>query len=202
MSVRRLLLVLGGFLVGAAAAVMILNHPGPGGGNGNVVTTSGKALIGGPFRLTDSGGNEVTEKDFAGRPMLVYFGFTNCPDICPSGLQIISAALDKLGPAGKDLVPIFVTLDPERDTPEVMGAYVKSFHPRIVGLTGTQDEIAAVAKAYRVYYARVADAGSAGNYSIDHSGFMYLMDRSGQFTQHFPHSVTVEKLAEALPKVM
>jgi len=163
--------------------------------------TSGKALIGGPFSLTAPDGKRVTEKDFLGRAMLVYFGFTNCPDICPSGLQIISAALDKLGPKADGLAPIFITVDPERDTPAVMGQYVKSFSPHIIGLSGTEEEVKQVAKAYRVYFRKTAPDPANGSYSVDHSSFMYLMNSKGEFVKHLPHTIGVDELAQELTKV-
>ena len=143
--------------IGAVAAFWLL----PGGPErlfapAQSLRTKGKALIGGPFKLVDHTGKTVTEKDFAGRKMLVFFGFTHCPDICPSGLQVMSAALDQLGDKAGAVVPIFVTVDPERDTPEVMAKYVTSFHPRLVGLTGSQDAIKTTAKAYRVLCATTA----------------------------------------------
>ncbi len=192
-----------GLLAGAAAALVLVVGPQLGTAPGTEQTTTGKALIGGPFSLEDASGKRVTEKDFAGRPMLVYFGFTNCPDICPAGLQVIAAALDKLGPKADGLTPIFITLDPERDTPKVIGEYVKSFNPRIVGLSGSADDIAAVAKAYRVYYKKVADANStSGNYSVDHSAYMYLVSPTGEYITHFPHNVDVDQLAAELAKVL
>ncbi len=189
--------ILLGLAAGAIGALFLLAVP-----PGNAPQTTGTALIGGPFSLVDQTGKRVTEKDFAGHPMLVYFGFTNCPDVCPSGLQVISAALDKLGPKAAGITPLFITLDPERDTVEVMRDYVKSFHPRLVGLTGSPEEIAAVAKAYRVYYKKAADEGAPGNYSVDHSTFMYLMDGEGRFVSHFPHTVAVDALATALEKAL
>jgi protein SCO1/2 len=117
--------------------------------------TSGKALIGGPFTLVDQNGKTVTDQDFRGRYMLVFFGFTHCPDVCPAALQVMSASLDELGPKADEIVPIFITLDPERDTQEVMGAFVENFGSRFVGLTGSPEAIAAAADAYRVPYAKV-----------------------------------------------
>jgi protein SCO1/2 len=191
-----------GLLAGAVAALALVFAPQWGTLPANVPATSGKALIGGPFSLVDETGKRVTEKDFAGRPMLVYFGFTNCPDVCPAGLQVIAAALDKLGDKADRLAPVFITLDPERDTPAVLGQYVKSFNRRLVGLSGTPDEIAAVAKAYRVYFKKVADEKSAGSYSVDHSSYMYLMSPTGEFVKHFPHTVSVDQLADALAKAL
>src|SRR4029079_13092326 len=131
---RLLIVILAGFLVGAlggAAALIVTSAQGP------KVETTGTALIGGPFTLLDQNGKTVTDRDFRGRYMLIFFGFTHCPDICPAELQVISASLDELGPKAEEVVPIFVTLDPERDTPEVMADYVKNFGSRFVGLTGS-----------------------------------------------------------------
>jgi protein SCO1 len=188
-----------GLAVGALAALIFMlaaHQPGQQG------ESTGKALISGPFSLVDATGRHVTDKDFAGKPMLVYFGYTSCPDVCPAGLQIISAALDKLGDTAAGLTPIFITLDPEHDTPAVMGEYVKSFHPRIIGLTGSADEIAAVAKAYRIYYKKVADKRDPTRYSVDHSSFIYLMDGKGELVKHFPHTVGVDQLAAELAKAL
>jgi protein SCO1/2 len=195
---RRLIIAAAvGLLAGAVAALVLVVAP-PGFGP----ATTGKALIGGPFSLVDASGKHVTEKDFAGRPMLVYFGFTNCPDVCPAGLQVIAAALDKLGPKADKLAPVFITLDPERDTPALIGQYVKSFSPRLIGLSGTPDEIAAVTKAYRVYFKKVPDENTAGAYSVDHSSFMYLMGPTGEYVKHFPHTVGVDQLADELARVL
>jgi len=159
--------------------------------------TTGRALVGGPFELTDHNGRRVTDKDFRGRLMLVYFGFTYCPDICPAGLQVVTAALEKLGIDTNRVVPIFITVDPERDTPEQMKQYVSSFHKTFVGLTGSKEDIAKAAKAYRVYYRKVQDE-SLSDYTMDHTSFLYLMDAGGQFITHFPHSISPDKLAERL----
>ena len=118
-----------------------------------------RPLVGGPFELTDQDGKRVKSADFAGKYMLVVFGYTYCPDICPSELQVVSAALDELGPAAERIQPVFVTVDPSRDTPQVMKDYVANFHPGFVGLTGSEEDIAKVAKAYRVYYRKVEQTG-------------------------------------------
>ena len=146
MSGRLLTVIVAGFLIGAlsGAALLVLSQ----GAQGPAVQTSGKALIGGPFTLVDQTGKTVTDQDFRGRYMLVFFGFTHCPDICPAELQVMSAALDELGPKADEVVPVFITLDPERDTQAAMGAYVKNFGSRFVGLTGSPEQIAAAAKAY------------------------------------------------------
>ena len=129
--------------------------------------------------------------------MLVYFGFTYCPDICPAGLQVITAALDQLGPKADRVTPLFVTVDPERDTPEQLKRYVDSFHKNVVGLTGSAEDITKVAKAYRVYYRKVQDP-ALSDYTMDHTSFMYLMDGDGAYITHFSHAVAPEKLAARL----
>jgi len=158
---------------------------------------SGTALVGGPFTLTDHNGRRVTEKDFLGKYMLVFFGFTYCKDVCPTELQVMSAALDEMGAEGEKLQPIFVSIDPERDTPEVIKQYVENFHPRLIGLTGSPEEIAAMARAYRVYYGK-AVGGSATDYEMDHSTTIYLMGPDGSFRKHFDYTTDAKGLAQAL----
>jgi cytochrome oxidase Cu insertion factor (SCO1/SenC/PrrC family) len=165
------------------------------------VTSTGAALVGGPFTLTDHTGKQVTDKDFLGRHMLVFFGFTYCPDICPTELQVMTAALDMMGPNGDKIQPVFITVDPERDTPDVMKAYVENFGPRLVGLTGSPQEIAAAAKAYRVYYAKSAKTGSE-DYLMDHSSILYLMGADGRFVKHFTYTTDAAKLADALKEAV
>lgn len=162
-----------------------------------VSITSGKALVGGPFELTNHTGQRVTDADYRGKLMIVYFGFTYCPDICPAGLQVITAALEKLGDKADRVVPLFITVDPERDTPKQLQRYVASFHKSLVGLTGSAEDIDKVAKAYRVYYRKSQDP-SLNDYTMDHTSFVYLMDGNGEFITHFPHAVHPEKLAERL----
>ena len=159
--------------------------------------TVGKALVGGPFELTTHDGKRVRETAYRGKLMLVYFGFTYCPDICPAGLQVITAALDKLGAGADKVAPLFVTVDPERDTPAQLKTYVASFHKNLVGLTGSAEDISAVAKAYRVYYRKAQDP-SLNDYTMDHTSFIYLMDGNAEFVTHFPHGVAPDKLAARL----
>jgi cytochrome oxidase Cu insertion factor (SCO1/SenC/PrrC family) len=159
---------------------------------------TGTALVGGPFTLTDQNGRKVSEKDFLGKHMLVFFGFTYCPDICPTELQVMTAALEAMGADGEKIQPVFITVDPERDTPSVMKAYVENFSPRLVGLTGTPEEIAAVAKAYRVYYAKAPNQASPEAYLMDHSSIMYLMGPDGGFVKHFPYTTDVTNLTKEL----
>ncbi|MFC3676187.1 SCO family protein [Ferrovibrio xuzhouensis] len=158
--------------------------------------SAGAASIGGPFQLTNQDGQPVSDQTYAGKLMLVYFGYTNCPDICPTALQTIAIAMDDLGAAGDKVQPILITVDPERDTAPVLKEYVQAFHKRLVGLTGTPEQIAKVAKEYRVYYQKVPLKNSSLGYSMDHSGFTYLMDGQGRYLTHFRHDVTPEELAQ------
>ncbi len=157
----------------------------------------GKALIGGPFTLVDHNGKPVTEKDFEGRFMLAYFGYTFCPDFCPLGLSTITEALEILDEddAGK-VTPVFFSVDPKRDTVERLADYVPNFHPRMMGLTGTDEQVAAAAKAYRIYYNIPEHEGD--DYPVDHSTFIYLMDPDGAYSTHFSHDATPEEVAERL----
>ena len=157
----------------------------------------GVALVGGPFTMTDHTGRRVSEKDFLGKYMLVFFGYTYCPDICPTELQVMTAALDAMGPEAEKIQPVFVSVDPERDTPEVLKSYVENFGPRLVGLTGSPADVAGMAKAYRVYYAKSGDTDSP-DYLMDHSSIIYLMGRDGGFVKHVPYTTDVAKLAQEL----
>jgi cytochrome oxidase Cu insertion factor (SCO1/SenC/PrrC family) len=161
-------------------------------------TQTGQALIGGPFALTDQNGQRVTDGQFRGRFMLVYFGYTHCPDVCPLGLETITQALSEVPAASAQRVqPIFITLDPERDTAAVLKDYITSFDPRLVALTGSPAEIEAVLKAYRVY-SRKADAQAGGEYLMDHSTFTYVMGPDGGYATHFSHGTTPEEMAKSL----
>jgi protein SCO1/2 len=134
--------------------------------------------IGGPFKLAASTGGSFSTEDLKGKPFLVFFGFTRCPEICPTTISDISTWLDALGPDGKEIKALFISIDPERDNVASMKDYLSSFNDRIIGLTGTPDEIAAVAKEYRVYYAK--HPLKDGDYTMDHSAVIYLMDRQGR----------------------
>lgn len=160
---------------------------------------SGEAAIGGAFALTDQHGKTVKDADFHGRFMLVYFGFTHCPDICPTALAAMTRALDALGDDAKRVVPIFITVDPERDNVAAMKKYAASF-PRLVALTGDKKHIEAVEAAYKVYAAKVNTKGK--DYAVDHSGFIYLMDGEGKYLRHFPSDVADNDLSGALRKAL
>ncbi len=185
------------------AAILLLLAAGLGAyawlrGPAGHMSGSGVALVGGPFTLTDQDGRTVSEKSFAGKYMLVFFGYTYCPDICPTELQVMSAALDQIGPVADRIQPIFISIDPARDTPEVLKSYVGNFGPRLIGLTGTPEQIAAVAKAYRVYYARAGNTASATDYLMDHSSIIYLMGPDGRFLTHMAYTTDAAKLAAQL----
>lgn len=162
-------------------------------------------LFGGPFVLTSTDSQPVSDGSFRGRFLLVTFGYTNCPDICPTSLAVVGNALENLAGEAGAVQPIFITVDPARDTPQKLKDYAKSFDPRILMLTGSESEISAVAKAYRVHrqtYA-FADAGSqAGHYGVDHGSLMYLMGPDGKFRTIFPHGTTAEALTTALRRYL
>lgn len=199
---RLALVVLAGLAAGGLAALAAFPQARERLFPAGNIKVMGQALIGGPFALTDHTGKRVTDQDFRGRYMVVFFGFTFCPDVCPSGLQVISAALDRLGPKAERFVPVLITIDPERDKPAELSAYVQSFHPRLVGLTGAPAEIEAVTKAYRVYVRKVPDPKSTAGYSIDHTALIYVMAPDGTYRTHFVHSTNVEALAAGLAKLL
>lgn len=158
-----------------------------------------KGPIGGPFQMKAPDGRLVTEKDFLGKFLLVYFGFTYCPDMCPTGLQNIARALDLLGKEAEGVRSLFVTVDPARDTPARLKDYTASFHPLILGLAGTDAQLAAIAKVYRVYYEKAEETEEdADEYLLEHSTVIYLMDREGRFITTFPQDVAPEKIVAVL----
>jgi len=154
------------------------------------------AAIGGPFTLVDQDGKTVTEAAFRGRFALVFFGYTFCPDVCPTALTEVSNALDMLGDAGAKVMPVFITVDPARDRPEHLKEYLGFFHPRMVGLTGTPEQVAAAAKAYKVYYKKgPAEGADANDYLMDHTAIVYLMGTNGRFVTHFPQGTGAAAMA-------
>jgi protein SCO1/2 len=163
--------------------------------------SSGRALIGGPFTLTDQTGARRSEADLQGHYALVYFGYTYCPDVCPTSLNTMTQAVDLLAETapGKAaaVLPVFVTVDPERDSVAALATYAGHFHPRMMALTGTPEEIAAAAKAYRIYYQKVEEP-DASDYLMDHSSVIYLMAPDGSYLTHFTHASTVQDIAEGL----
>ena len=201
MSTRtRLIAILVAVVVGAGVGYAIATLIG--GPDAPVTATEGRnvgqASIGGPFRLIDQNGRERSDAEFRGRLMLVNFGYTHCPDICPLGLALMTDALDRLGPQAEDVQPIFITVDPARDTPDVLRDYVGNFSAGMIGLTGTPEQIAEVARAYRVYYKAHGTPENDPDYPVDHSGFIYLMDGEGKYLTHFRHDTTPEQMAERI----
>ncbi len=157
--------------------------------------SAGEALIGGPFRLIDQNGQARTDADFHGQFLLVYFGYSNCPDACPTTLQMFTTALDKLGPDASKVTPIFITVDPDRDTPQVLKAYAANFTPRLVALSGSAADIAAAAKVYRIYYKKV---GEGADYSMDHTALVYLVGPDGRYIAHYSTETTADDLVKDL----
>ena len=164
-------------------------------GLGRVVTT-GQADVGGPFQLTDQHGKRTGDTNFRGRYMLIYFGYSFCPDVCPTTLAVIAQALDKLGQRSHQVVPIFITIDPERDTPKVLDDYMKAFGPSFVGLTGSATEIKDVEKKFRVYAVKKPLPG--GSYGMDHSSVIYLMGPDGKMVSFYDEAVSPDELAKDL----
>ena len=181
MTVRtaRLLLALGAFVAGLvlfSAVIFIVTGRSP----APIAMTS---AVGGPFQLVDQNAKPITEQDLKGHPFLVFFGFTHCPDVCPTTLFEVSEIFRALGPEAKDVRALFITVDPERDTPAVLKDYLSSFDPRIIGVTGDGTAVAAAEKAYRVYAKKVPIDG--GGYTMDHTAIVYLMSKDGRFVAPF-----------------
>ena len=151
--------------------------------------------IGGPFTLVDQHGTTQTPEHYRGKLLIVYFGFTGCADICPTDLLRIGQTIEQLGPAGQEVQPIFITLDPARDTPKVLAPYLHSFHPRFVGLGGSEAAVAQAARAYHVYYKHVP---TGKGYTVDHSAFIYLMDRAGGYLGFFPPATPAERMVQGI----
>jgi protein SCO1/2 len=195
-TARRPALIYGA--IGFVLALLIL-------GTGAFVwlTQGGTAsLVGGPFTLENGNGQQVTDRDFRGKYMLVYFGYTFCPDVCPTTLNEVADAMDRLGSKADRLQPIFISVDPKRDSPEVMKQYVTAFSPRLIGLTGTPDQIAAVAKEYRVYYAEHRTGPGPNDYSMDHSSVLYLMGPDGKFVAPIRPDEDGAQMAAELSRLM
>jgi protein SCO1/2 len=194
----RILVATGAFVAGLVLCTAIIL----------LVTSGGRptptlpqvAAIGGPFSLTDQNGRTVTEEDFKGRPFLVFFGFTHCPDICPTTMFEISEIIKKLGPDADRVRALFITVDPERDKPAALKDYLSSFDPRISAVTGDEAAIAAVAKAYRAYFKRVPLAD--GGYTMDHTAIIYLMGKDGRFVTPFSLKRTTDAAAAELRKYL
>ena len=193
----RLMIVLGAFVAGLVlclGAILTL------GGSLSAPAVRQAAAIGGAFRQTDQNGSQVTEQDLKGKPFLVFFGFTHCPDVCPTTLFDVSEVLRKLGPDADRVGALFISVDPARDTPAKLKDYLSSFDPHLRGLTGDDVAITAVAKAYRVYYKKVPLDG--GEYTMDHTALVYLMDKEGHFVRPFNVKQRPEEAAADLRKFL
>ena len=186
-------------IIGILVALLLL-------GTGTVLWMSGtnpvKSMVGGPFALVDGDGRTVTDRDFRGKYMLVYFGYTFCPDVCPTSLNTVSDALDRLGPKADKVQALFITVDPARDTPQVVKQYAAAFGPRIKGLTGTPAQIETVGKAYRVYYKEHRTGTGTGDYTMDHSSVLYLMGPDGAFISPVRAEQSGEEMAAMLGKLV
>jgi len=196
MQASRVLPIVGAFLGGLALVfgVVFLVTNGP------LRSATQAVEIGGPFRLTDQDGHTVSDQDFKGKPLLVFFGFTHCPDICPTTLFDVSEVLRKLGPDADRVGAIYVTVDPERDTSATLKDYMASFDPHLRGLTGDADAIQAIAKEYRVYYKKVPLQD--GDYTMDHTAIVYLMGKDGHFIAPFSLKRSPEVAAADLRKYL
>jgi protein SCO1/2 len=187
------------FLILAAATVFINTTNTAQTGANNTVVSSGQATIGGAFSLVNQDGKPVTEATYHGKWTLIFFGFTNCPDVCLIAAHTISDAMKQLDTKTRaQITPLFVTLDPERDTPERMKKWLNDYSPDFVGLTGTKEQVREARDRYKVYSQIRKISPDGKEYLIDHSSFMYLMDPNGQYVAHFPHNVALEKLLEGI----
>jgi len=192
-------LIIAATMVFGMLIVLALYFPGirPEPLRSRVVT--GEVEIGGAFNLIDQRGNAATEAALKGKYALVFFGFTHCPDVCPLTLQTVSQALEIAGPLGDNVVPVFITVDPDRDTPEIVGQYLANFHPRFLGLTGSADAVKGAADSYRVFFRKAVDKakseGDQADYMMEHSGYVYFMGRDGRYIDHFGPRDTAEQMA-------
>jgi protein SCO1 len=190
-------IILAGVLVLAAGALLAIAYSdNPKGAGGTLLSSA----IGGPFHLVDQNGNPFTDANLKGKWHLLFFGYTHCPDTCPTALNEISLAMDKLGKKRDEVGVVFITVDPERDTPEVLKSYVQSFDAPITALTGSPEEVAQAAKAYRVFYAKHSRAD--GGYDMDHSAVIYIMDPQGRFTATLSPDATADAMSERLQKLL
>jgi cytochrome oxidase Cu insertion factor (SCO1/SenC/PrrC family) len=188
------LLALGGIAVYAALKLAPASFE-------TVATAPQASPVGGPFELVDHTGRTVTDRTFRGTLMLIYFGYSSCPDLCPTSLGDLAAALNLLGPSAEQVSFLFITVDPARDTPAHLAGYVGLFHPRLIGLSGSETQCAQVARAFRVYVRFVPSAEHEG-YIVDHSSFAYLVAPDGRLLTAFPHGTPPETIAEAMRRAL
>lgn len=201
-SVQIIVIMLAALVTIAASAWItwrLIDGDRPPAGDARSVAVQSPISIGGPFTLINHKGETVTDTSFHGRYMLVFFGYGYCPDVCPTELANLGAAMDHLGPAADKVQPVFITVDPARDTPEYLAQYVAHFHPNLIGLTGPKSEIDKVAKAYRVFYTK-APSEDPDAYLVDHSAFIYLMDPGGDYVAMFRHRTDPQEMADAVAR--
>ncbi len=170
--------------------------------NASPAPAASTVTIGGPFTLSAPDGKTVTDRTFRGKWLLVYFGYTFCPNSCPTMLLEIATALKKLGADAAKVQPLFITIDPQRDTPGVMQQYTQSFDPRIIGLIGTPEEIAAVAHEYGAYYVRQRTGPGGNDYVMDHSTYLYVMNPEGKYVRAFDSGTSGDRIADELRKLL
>ncbi|MCC7305542.1 MAG: SCO family protein [Alphaproteobacteria bacterium] len=195
---RTAILCAAGLVIGIVIGFFQVHSQNPGRQSPGLSPLAG-VKIGGPFTLVDHNGKTVTDKDFAGQYRLIYFGFTSCPAICPTELAKVTKALKILGPQAEKIRPLFITVDPERDTPEVLKQYVAMFDPRLVGLTGTQAQIDAALKNYKIFAAKRQDESST-EYTMDHSSFIYFLGPGDELFGIYRTEDTAEQIADDVRK--
>lgn len=204
MQKTMIALALGAVALVAGAALFLATGPGPDAGKplSPAAVEIGDTELGGPFTLTNQDGERVTAAEVIDGPTLIYFGYTFCPDVCPTTLMLVAESLERLGDAADRVQPIFISVDPERDTPELLGAYTAVFDERIVGLTGTPQQIDAVTDAYGAHYRARRDEASDGRYQVDHSIYLYIMDPDGAFVRAMDFHSSGEEIADTLRQMI
>jgi protein SCO1/2 len=165
-------------------------------------STARAADIGGPFDLVDHHGNNVSQDSYPGKYQLIFFGYTYCPDVCPTELLVLGQTLDLLGPDAARVQALFMTVDPARDTVDVLAEYIPNFHPDLIGLTGTPEQVAKAAKAFRVFYRISPKATEGEEYLVDHTSLIYLMEPAGEFASHFVYGQGAEVMARTIAKIL
>lgn len=196
---KRVVVYLGLLLITIAIVVGGRSYMDSQGGPGTTVIPK----VGGPFTLVDHSGKTVTDADFHGKFVLIFFGYTFCPDVCPTALNLMAEAMDILGKDAEKVTPLFITIDPERDSPEDLKEYVSHFYPRLVGLTGSREQVNAVTKVYKVYSAKIQMEGSdKDDYAMDHSSIIYFNGPDGKYRALFGEGTTPKSLAEGMRKFL
>lgn len=190
------------FLLLVVTSVMLIATKNKLAGDVQVSEAQGEGTpqVGGDFSLVNQDGAAVTNKDFRGKIMLVFFGFTSCPDICPVASATYAKILESLGDKASEVAPIFISIDPETDTPQVLKEYLGKIDKRIIGLTGTGEQTEKAASAYKAYFAKTRN--EEGQDQVDHSGFIYIMDKNGAYTQHFPYDAGADEITASISKLL